>query len=639
MDTPGKRLSSYRADIDGLRSIAVLSVVLHHLSGELLPGGFVGVDIFFVISGFLITSQIYKEIDEQSFSIQQFYKRRINRILPALSVVIAITLCAGFVLLSPSDLVLLAKSALASFFGLSNLFFWRDYGNYFASNSAEAPLLHTWSLGVEEQFYFIWPLLLLLLVKLFNRRILVVLAILLLGAFVVSDVGTRIAISASYYLLPTRFFELMVGGFLALLCMRYQPRTSLQSGIFFATGLVLILGSMMYIDRNSTFPGINALWPCIGSALLIWSGQHQCWMHKALTNRPMVFTGLISYSLYLWHWPLIAFLNYLDIQINLATGAGVLVGAFLLAWLSWRCVEVPARRQGVNISTGKVVVSRLLIPATALLVVNAAVAYTAGFPQRFDPQVSSLEAYLSSKPNELRGSCHVPTTLYDTLPNEKCRLGAFKTELDGILIGDSFANHFTGMLDVIAKHSGIALMDYTMDGCPPIEGYDTGKIPSYAKRCKLRNEMTFAHLEEQKYSHVILAANWPKTHETGPLLANSIKRILATGAKLTIVLNNEIIENAPSCTIRSIMYHRNHACHQRPQGRAPYFETLRTQYPTVNYIDPNLIICRNNSCNPVLSGTLLYRDSAHLTDIGSRLLGERLVSAGIRMEKINNTIQ
>lgn len=314
-----------------------------------------GVDVFFVISGFLITAQIYKEIGERSFSIKQFYKRRINRIVPALATVIFCTLCVGFVLLSPADLVLLAKSALASIFGLSNLFFWREYGNYFASNSAEAPLLHTWSLGVEEQFYFIWPLLLVLLVKLFNRRILVVVAILLLGAFVVSDVGTRIAISASYYLLPTRFFELMVGGFLALLCMRYQPRTSLQSGIFFATGLVLILGSMIYIDRNSTFPGINALWPCIGSALLIWSGPHQCWMHKALTNRPMVLTGLISYSLYLWHWPLIAFLNYLEVQINLASGAGVLVGTFLLAWLSWRFVEVPARRQGVNFSTGKVV--------------------------------------------------------------------------------------------------------------------------------------------------------------------------------------------------------------------------------------------------------------------------------------------
>lgn len=122
------------------------------------------------------------------------------------------------------------------------------------------------------------------------------------------------------------------------------------------------------------------------------------------------------------------------------------------------------------------------------------------------------------------------------------------------------------MLDVIAKHSGIALMDYTMDGCPPIEGYDTGKIPSYVKRCKRRNKMTFAHLDKQGYRHVILAANWPKIHETGPLLANSIKRILATAAKLTIVLNNEIIENDPSCSIRSLMYQRNNACNQRPQG-------------------------------------------------------------------------
>lgn len=631
VSTPGTHLTSYRPDIDGLRSIAVLSVVLHHLSGELLPGGFVGVDIFFVISGFLITAQIYKEIGERSFSIKQFYKRRINRIVPALTTVIFCTLCVGTVLLSPADLVLFAKSALASVLGLSNLFFWREYGNYFASNSAEAPLLHTWSLGVEEQFYLIWPLLLVLIAKLFHRRILLVTAILLMGTFAASEAGTRIAISASYYLLPTRFFELLAGGFLALMGTRYQPRTTLQSGASFTTGLALILGSLIYIDRNSTFPGINALWPCLGSALLIWSGQHKCRLHKVLTNRPMVFIGLISYSLYLWHWPLIAYLNYLGVPINLVSGTGVMAGALLLAWLSWRFVEMPARRQGVIFSTSKVVVRRLLVPASALVAVNAAVAYTSGFPQRFDPQVSSLEANLNSKPNELRSGCHVPTALYDTPPSEKCRLGARKTELDGILIGDSFANHFTGMLDVIAKHSDIALMDYTMDGCPPIEGYDTGKIPAYVKRCKLRNELTYAHLEKQKYRHVILAANWPEAPETAPLLTNSINRILATGAQLTIILNNETIENTPNCTIRNIMYHRNHTCNQRPLGRAPYLELLKTQFPTANYIDPNSIICKNNSCKPVLNGILIYRDSAHLNDIGSRLLGEELLSAGIRI--------
>lgn len=631
VDTPGTHLTSYRPDIDGLRSIAVLSVVLHHLSGELLPGGFVGVDIFFVISGFLITSQIYKEIGERSFSIRQFYKRRINRIVPALATVTAATLLTGFVLLSPADLVLLAKSALASILGLSNLFFWREYGNYFASNSAEAPLLHTWSLGVEEQFYFIWPLLLALLVKWFQRRTLGVVAVLLLGAFAASEAGTRIAISASYYLLPTRFFELLVGGFLALMGTRNPPRTPLQSGALFATGMTLIVGSLVWIGKESSFPGINALWPCLGSAMLIWSGQQPGPLHKALTNRPMVFIGLISYSLYLWHWPLIAFLNYLDIRINLVTGSAVLASAVFLAWLSWRFVETPARRQGAILPAGKVVLQRLLIPAGALVAVNVAVAYTGGFPQRFDGQVARLEATLESKPNVLRNGCHVPTALYDTPPSEKCRIGAPKTTVDGILIGDSFANHFTGMLDVLATHSGVSLMDFTMDGCPPLLGYNTGKVAAYAERCIKRNERAFAEIASRKYARVVLAANWPAKDDMTASLSRSIDVILASGASLTIVLSNEPIPKATSCPIRAIMYGTPSDCSGQRGALPPYFATIRARYPQITFLDPNAVICAEGRCRPVIDNVLLYRDEAHLNDMGSRLIGRRLLEQGVTL--------
>ncbi|MBW7832185.1 MAG: acyltransferase [Simplicispira suum] len=627
----------YRQDIDGLRAIAVLSVFLHHLDSAFIPGGFVGVDVFFVISGYLITSQISEEIRGGTFSIRQFYQRRINRIIPALVTVVSASMVTGLILLSPADLVLLTKSAVYSIFGVSNLFFWREYGNYFAANSAEAPLLHTWSLGVEEQFYVIWPILLLLMFKVARRYAIALLLLLVFTAFLVSEAGTRIAASAAYYLLPTRFFELMIGGLLALLSKRYPPRNTTQSSIAVVFGLVLVVGSLFWTDKATPFPGIWALWPCLGTALLIWSGLRPCALHRILTLRPMVFIGLVSYSLYLWHWPFIAFLKYLGIEIDLYVGVAVMGAALLLSWLSWSFVETPLRRSGTKMPFLAVLARRFALPAFILVALNVTVVQGRGFPARFSPEVARLEASQQSKPNELRAGCHVPTALSDTPPLDRCRLGAPKAQPDGILLGDSFANHFTGMLDVIAKHDGLALMDYTMDGCPPIAGYNTGKIAAYAQRCLLRNDAAYAQLEQHRYQHIILASNWPDSPEVAPLLIRSIERALATGANVTIILKNEGIEDASTCAIRNAMYARHTECRRAPRGQPAYFKELRIRFPSVRFIDPNLVICHDQECSPVLDGMLIYRDSAHLNDIGSRLLGERLLSAGVGL--INATSQ
>ena len=224
------RRQKYRPDIDGLRAIAVLSVLIHHLSEPFLPGGFVGVDIFFVISGFLITSQVHTEAREGTFSIRQFYKRRINRILPALLTVVAVSLAVGVLLLSPADLFLLARSAVYASLGLSNVFFWREYGNYFAGNAREAPLLHTWSLGIEEQFYVIWPLLVLLLVRTRPRLTVILVAVITVALIALSEVAAGMFASASYYLLPTRFFELMIGGSWHSRLRRFVPGHGCRPG-------------------------------------------------------------------------------------------------------------------------------------------------------------------------------------------------------------------------------------------------------------------------------------------------------------------------------------------------------------------------------------------------------------------------
>lgn len=620
--------NQYRPDIDGLRAIAVLSVLFHHLNADLLPGGFIGVDVFFVISGYLITSQVYKEVCGGSFSIQQFYQRRINRIAPALVVVTMTTLIAGAILLSPADLIKLGKSAIYAMLGLSNIFFWQQYGNYFAGNAGEAPLLHTWSLGVEEQFYVVWPLLVLGLAKLGHKRMATALAVLTIGAVATSEAGINVAASASYYLLPTRFFELMMGGLLGLLLAHNQSVSRINSVLSLSVGISLIGGSLLLLDKTSSFPGVNAIWPCLGAALIIWSGTNPQPISRILTSRPMVFVGLISYSLYLWHWPIIAFLNYSNIPISPAVGFFVVIMSMILAWLSWRYVEIPMRKSGVALSFPRVVIRRFVIPVVALVLIGLTMAYTNGLSSRFDPRVAEFERVIESKPDVLRSGCHVPTAMYSTPPSDNCRLGVKKAELDGILIGDSFANHFSGTVDLMAKAEDIAFMDYTMDGCPPILGYNTGKGAVYAQRCLKRNEAVYALLTNNRYARVVLAGSWPADKKAGEQLTSSIETILKAGSKVTVILANESISRASSCPVRRLMHGTTAQCERPKNGPPAYFNDIASRFPGVHFLDPNRVICRGNLCDPVLDDIPLYRDDAHLNDMGARLIAKHLMGMG-----------
>ena len=269
--------NQYRPDIDGLRAIAVISVLIHHLNASFLPGGFVGVDIFFVISGFLITSHIHKETSDKTFTLKQFYKRRINRIIPALVTVVVASFAVGAVILSPVDLVRLTKSSIYVILGISNIFFWQEYGNYFGGNASEAPLLHTWSLGVEEQFYAVWPLLILILIKLNRRGLIVgVFAILTIGAIAVSEIAIGIFTSASYYLIPSRFFELMIGGLLSLVIVYKRPLSRFYSGLSYISGFILIGCSLFFLNKQTiSLPWHQRPMAMFGSSVIDLGRQHQ----------------------------------------------------------------------------------------------------------------------------------------------------------------------------------------------------------------------------------------------------------------------------------------------------------------------------------------------------------------------------
>jgi peptidoglycan/LPS O-acetylase OafA/YrhL len=337
---------TYRPDIDGSRALAVLGVVLFH-AGFGIPGGYVGVDVFFAISGFLITSLILRDLKLGTFSILDLWERWARRILPALAVVTAFTLIVGYFLLLPADYRALGTGIIALAAFSSNIKFWLETG-YFQPAADQKPLLHTWSLSLEEQFYLLIPVLLWVIFRQGKGQW--VLRLLIAGglaSLALSFYGSYRAPSATFFLLPTRAWELAAGSVLAYALPIASGR--IRSGMVWL-GLIGIVIPFAFYNVHTRFPGLSAVPPVAGTALLIWSGmrhsiEHKTSLvHRVLQTRLLVWIGLLSYSLYLWHWPLLAFYRYFGVyQSSVAICALLILASLLLAWLSLRFVEQPFR--------------------------------------------------------------------------------------------------------------------------------------------------------------------------------------------------------------------------------------------------------------------------------------------------------
>jgi peptidoglycan/LPS O-acetylase OafA/YrhL len=333
---------AYRPDIDGLRAVAVLLVLLFHAFPSLVTGGFVGVDIFFVISGFLITGILRNELRDGTFSIARFYGRRLRRIVPALLVVLGATLGAGWYLLEPAELHSLSWQVIGSALFSANIFFWMNAG-YFDAAAITKPLLHIWSLGVEEQYYLVWPFLLYLAWK---RQFSLASAAAVLA--VVSMVANIALIehhrSAAFFLPMSRLWELSIGAMLTL--TGFTAKGKAEANLGAVAGLALIGASVVLLDEASFFPGWWALLPTVGAALIMWAGPQSAFNKQVLGSRVFVWLGLISYPLYLWHWPILSFLHTLAGGMPVASiRAGALVAAVVLAWLTYVFIEHPVRVQ------------------------------------------------------------------------------------------------------------------------------------------------------------------------------------------------------------------------------------------------------------------------------------------------------
>ncbi len=386
---PDRTSLRYRADIDGLRAVAVVPVVFYHFGVRPFSGGFVGVDVFFVISGFLITGLIYAELGGGSFSILRFYERRIRRIFPALFAMIAAAIAVGLLVLFPHELMRLAQSAAATTVFGSNFDFWRQAG-YFDVGANLKPLLHTWSLAVEEQFYVLFPAL--LYVNHSRRRAVLLGLVAVLG--VISFVASLWAIgrspTAAFYLTPFRTWELMLGAVLALGAFP-APKTRWLGEAVSLAGLGAIGWAVFSFTVATPFPGANALFPCAGAAALIYAGSGEnTWTRRLLASPPLVGIGLISYSLYLWHWPIHVFADYVAGGPAGAAETVLLIAlSFALGFLSWRYVERPFRGSAIPRAT----IFRLAgVAVAATLLLSGLLFVLQGLPQRFAPDIRRIFA-------------------------------------------------------------------------------------------------------------------------------------------------------------------------------------------------------------------------------------------------------
>lgn len=508
-------LPLYRKDIDGLRTLAVLPVVFFHVGVPGFYGGFVGVDIFFVISGYLITGIIFRELQDNSFSIFRFYRRRILRIFPALFVMLLAVASIAYQAFMPSELAAFGRSMVSTGLFYSNIEFFQQAG-YFGPSSHDLPLLHTWSLAVEEQFYIVWPVLLLLAANGGKSRTVGLTIAATVCSFIASVWWLPRNPDATFYLPHTRAWELLVGAVLAVQLVPGLQQRWLRSAVATA-GLAAILFSIKFFNQGLPFPGASALVPVLGAAAIIAAGTGgNSWVGQLLSLPPMVFIGKISFSLYLWHWPVMVFSRTFGLleQTPWAKIVEVAV-SMLLAVASWWWVERPFRSGLATVSTRKVLGTGLTIVG-AFCAVGAWAAQSDGMPWRLSASQRALASYLSYQ-GDARfrgGSCFVVDPRNEQFDDAKCLKKA-----DGkpsvLLLGDSHAAH---LWPGLARHAGEwNVLQATHTGCRPVLTNHVGACDDLIRRV-ISSWLPANHVEA-----VILAGRWAK--EDLDYLAQTIQHI------------------------------------------------------------------------------------------------------------------
>lgn len=647
-------IERYRRDIDGLRAVAVLAVILFHLNTHLLPGGFVGVDIFFVISGYLITKNIATELGAGHFSLVEFYRRRIKRIAPVMLTVIACVLLAGYLVLLPEDLAAMAKSAFWSVGSLANVYFWHEVDtDYFAATSAQLPLLHLWSLGVEEQFYLAWPLLLMLAWRLVPTRGKPVSALNLALALTLLTIPLSVGMAILgyahdsrfiYYMLPTRAGELMMGAAAALWAIKHPNAggSGLRSVAMAWCGVALVAMSMLLLNETQPFPGWRVLPPTAGAALLLLAGRAQAdtWLQHCLSRAPMVWVGKLSYSLYLWHWPVLAYWRYVYGEPGVLAGVGLLLLTFALAQLSYSLVEQPARHsRGSALS---VFARQFAGPGAVVMLLALTLVFgdRLGIPTHSQGYMKQLaQRRLDIKPAyQFDWVCQRQLLQAKDISDSRCVLGSASDQPPQVLLwGDSNAAHYIPMLEVLARQEGFTFRNFAIGSCPPLLG-DPAPFVRPERHHDCTESLRLAWPAVKDYPLVIIGASWSSYDQVSadflPRLEVSLRSLTEHGQRVVLLAKTTVLKDYDSrCLEKSLKLYLLD-CAQQPQQLADEvarvnakLQALAARLPGVSYFDTNRYLCPQGLCsvyNP--QGLPQYFDVSHLNVKASKNLGEIILA-------------
>ncbi|MGC6464401.1 MAG: acyltransferase family protein [Akkermansiaceae bacterium] len=658
MNLDSSRLENfrYRPDVDGLRALAVIPVVFFHAALG-FPGGFVGVDIFFVISGYLITTIITRDILRDEFSMKGFWERRIRRILPASAFMALCVLIAGAFILLPYQYEDLGKSAVSQTFMVSNFYFWQQDG-YFAAPSDFELLLHTWSLAVEEQFYFLFPLLLVFLFKKGPKAVIwgaVFLFIISLGW---SIYGVRNHPSATFYLLPARAWELLIGALIAIAPIKLPSNRTLLN-LMSWLGVALIVFSFSQYSLRTPFPGIAALPPVLGAGLLILANRDTLTTPgKLLSLRPVVFIGKISYSLYLWHWPLLVFGKHLSVRDTPLETRWLLVGAsFLMAVLSWRFIEAPFRSKTALLKSRKQVFQFFYVSTIALTLAGTVVYKLEGIPARFESDAREIaivaeEELIVDDTKEVRTTGKLPLL---GPPREG------KVPLPVLIWGDSHAQMMLPVVRDLCNERNVDLYYSVRAAHPPI--LNTNRYPDRPDVAGF-NDAVFGFVKDQKIRKIVLIARWTKYCVPSPdsnsvaitdregsdihpteVFETYLNKMVATlhemGIKVWIVRQIPYQERSPV----ELLFHAHRlgrdfdSLSQTVRESRHYHTTVneifnRLPKDKVTVIDPSPYFELENGYTLIhLDGIPIYFDEDHLTAQGSKVLRPMFSSLFDELEK------
>ena len=625
---------TYRREIDGLRALAVVPVILFHAGFQAFSGGFVGVDVFFVISGYLITSIILAEKQAGTFTLAGFYERRARRILPALFLVMLVSLPFAWLWLLPGDLKDFARSLRYVSLFSSNILFLKQSG-YFDTAAELKPLLHTWSLAVEEQYYMVFPAVMLLLWRFGKRWSAVILAVIAALSLTAAQWGSFYQPASTFYLLQTRGWELLLGVLAAFYLFSEERRMAASTHaaqVASLTGVALIVFAVWVFDKNTPFPSLYALVPTAGAVCIILFATDDTYVGRMLGNKLLVGIGLISYSAYLWHQPLFAFARHASISEPSAMEFVLLVAvAFVFAYATWRFVESPFREKG-RISRAAVAVFSI-VASVFFISIGVYGKYKDGLPDRLSAEQREIYAYARYNESEpdTDGECFLmPEQTYQDF-SSVCK--AVSSARQNVLLwGDSHAAALSRGWRVVEPSA----LEYTASGCPPLIGTVVVGRPF----CKDVNDFILREVERMKPDEIVLHANWLLYERYDPTsqITATIDAIHRMSASSKVFILGGVPQWPPSLPV--IMLRKRIAMDQEqywPNSSSSVLDEMDRKFRLVvesrgaTYWSAIAHLCKSGKCQVVVNSDGRFQPTAHdyghLTKAGAVLLSVKLLAS------------